>query len=71
MAWNQYGTMLVFLLPAFGLGWLCGWLWANRPPATPSARPLPEDIAEELFDRLPTPEEYPVVERQHETRPEK
>jgi hypothetical protein len=41
----EYLIALLLLTPAFGLGWLCGWLWANRPPVR--RQPQPEELQEE------------------------
>jgi hypothetical protein len=42
--------LLLLVVPAFGLGWLCGLLWANRPAPQPPERSL--ELHEQLMAGL-------------------
>ena len=52
MSHFDYWTMLLFVLPAFGIGWLCGWLWAKRPGAEDVSALAPPDLADGLLGRI-------------------
>ena len=42
--------LLLLVAPAFGIGWLCGLLWANRP--APQRPDLPLELHEQLMAGL-------------------
>jgi len=51
MSRSEYLTVLILVIPAFVLGWVGGWLWANRGTSTP---PRSERDAD-LLARAPVP----------------